>query len=98
MTTPEPHPFSRARATNAARSAVAYAARQPSWVFRVVAVATVLTVLALLLVLLVPAMIVGTIVFAILALYTRVQGWLGLRTASPKNEGRENVRVRRKGP
>ncbi|MEM7227706.1 MAG: hypothetical protein AAF432_02720 [Planctomycetota bacterium] len=77
-----------------ARQAWAVAQRQPSWVTKVAAVTFMLVIALPLLLLLVLAIAMAVVVFIVLGLVAAVVR--GVRGVLPRQDGRENVVVRRR--
>ncbi len=68
-----------------------FAARQPSWIARATLIAFLLVIGAPILLVLLLALLVGVVVFGVLAGVNRVV--TGVRGVMPRDDGRENVRV-----
>ena len=94
----DPGAYTHQRAARAARAAVGFAAGQPSWVVRVVAVAAVLLVFTILLALLVLALPIVAIGLVVFWGYARIRVLLGIGRRAHDNAGRKNVRVIRREP
>jgi hypothetical protein len=83
-------PFDRARRVYVSIN------RQPSWVTKAALFAGATMMLLIVLLLVVPAIVVGLLVFGVLALFYRLKA--AVTGAIPRDDGRRNVTVVRRDP